>query len=409
MKRYFIFVVVVLATIMTGCKNPAKSGFAQLDEWAEYVYQNKLDIIGYPCSQELELQEFYKWYEANKLGTICLNNVGDPFAGGVMKTGALDLEREVLEFFAPYYGYPLDQFWGIVSNSGTDGNNHGIYFGVNCLYEQTGKMPIFYVSDEAHYSNARLADLQNLDICFIPSDTMGRMIPEELEKRINPNRPCLIVYAMGSTMKGAVDDQEALNAVLAKFPQMAVYRHVDAALFGGYLPFTEYKDLVNQEKMGYQSIAISAHKFFGSDEPAGLFLTSKEVYDKQNRYDIPYLNKNMKMINCSRPTQPVLKFWWMIHKVGAERWSAQANAMLENTAYFDAKLTEIGYPHWINELSNTVIFKHPSDALVDKYNLATGSDEKMGGAIAHIVVMQHVTKARIDRFVEDLKNDKTNH
>ena len=407
MKRLSIFTVIVLAvTMLTSCKNLSKSGFTQLDEWAQNTYQDKLNVIGYPCNQYIELQEYYEWYTANKLATVACNNVGDPFAGaGVMHTGALQIEREVVEWFAPLYGYDLDNLWGIVSNSGTDGNNHGIYFGVNCLYEQTGKMPIFYVSDEAHYSNARLADLQNLDICFIPSDTMGRMIPEELEKRINPNRPCLIVYAMGSTMKGAIDDQKALNAVLAKFPKMAVYRHVDAALFGGYLPFTEYKDLLNQKEMGYQSIAISAHKFFGSDEPAGLFLTTKEVYDMQTRYDIPYLNKNMKMINCSRPTQPVLKFWWLIHKVGAERWSAQAKGILEHTAYFDAKLTEIGYPHWINELSNTVIFKRPSDALVNKYNLATGSDEKMGGAIAHVVVMQHVDKVLIDRFVEDLKNE----
>lgn len=406
MKRYFIFAAVVLAVVMTGCKNPAKSGFPQLDEWAKYVYEVKTSIIGYPCDQYVPLQEYYEWYTANKLGTVCFNNVGDPFStSGIFPTSSTKYEREVLEWFAPYYGYEPGQFWGLVSNSGTDGNNHGIYFGVNYLYGKTGQMPVFYVSDEAHYSNMRLADLQNLDLCLIPSDTMGRMIPEELEKRINPNRPCLIVYAMGSTLKGAIDDQAALNAVLAKFPKMEVYRHVDAALFGGYLPFTEYKDLLNQEKMGYQSIAISAHKFFGSDEPGGLFLTSKDVYDGQTRYDIPYLNQNMKMINCSRSSQAPLKFWWLIQKVGAERWSEQANAILEHTAYFDAKLNEMGYPHWINELSNTIVLKRPSAALVSKYTLANGYDDKMGGEVCHIVVMQHVDNKLIDRFVEDLKND----
>ncbi len=406
MKRYFIFAALV-ALVMTGCNNPAKSGFPELDAWAKTAYDNKLNIIGYPCDQYVELQEFYEWYTANKLPTVSFNNVGDPFAGdGVIQVSALKYEREVLNWFAPYYGYEPGQFWGIVSNSGTDGNNHGIYFGVNYLCNKTGKMPIFYVSDEAHYSNMRLADLQNLDICLIPSDTMGRMIPEELEKRINPNRPCLIVYAMGSTMKGAIDDQVALNAVLAKFPKMEVYRHVDAALFGGYLPFTEYRDLLNQKIMGYQSIAISAHKFFGSDEPAGLFLTSMDVYNMQNRYDIPYLNRNMKMINCSRPTQPTLKFWWLIHKVGEARWSEQANAMLAHTEYFNQRLNEMGYPHWINVLSNTIVLKRPCDAIIQKYNLACGYDAKMGGDIVHIVVMQHVDEALIDRFIEDLKKDQ---
>ena len=76
---------------------------------------------------------------------------------------------------------------------------------------------------------------------MIKSDPMGRMIPEELEKALDLTRPALIVYAMGSTFKGAIDDMEALNAVLAKHPNLAVYRHVDAALFGGYLPFTRYR------------------------------------------------------------------------------------------------------------------------------------------------------------------------
>lgn len=124
-------------------------------------------------------------------------------------------------------------------------NNHGIYFGANDLYNRTGKMPIVYVSDEAHYSNMRLCDLQNLEVKLIKSDPMGRMIPEELEAALDTTRPALMVYAMGSTFKGAIDDIEALNAVLAKHPEMAVYRHVDAALFGGYLPFTEHRKMVS--------------------------------------------------------------------------------------------------------------------------------------------------------------------
>ena len=37
-----------------------------------------------------------------------------------------------------------------------------------------------YVSDEAHYSNMRLCDLQNLEVRLIKSNAMGRMILEEL-------------------------------------------------------------------------------------------------------------------------------------------------------------------------------------------------------------------------------------
>lgn len=70
--------------------------------------------------------------------------------------------------------------------SGTDGNNHGIYFGVNYLKGKTGKIPVVYVSDEAHYSNYRLCDVQNLDVRLVKSNDMGQMVPEELENRSTP-------------------------------------------------------------------------------------------------------------------------------------------------------------------------------------------------------------------------------
>ena len=69
----------------------------------------------------------------------------------------LQFEKEVIEYFAPKYGFRDGEFWGIVSHSGTDGNAHGIYFG--CTYLKS------------------------------KSDINGRMIPEELEKVLDPNRP----------------------------------------------------------------------------------------------------------------------------------------------------------------------------------------------------------------------------
>jgi len=60
----------------------------------------------------------------------------------------------------------------------------------------------------------------------------------------------------------------------------------------------------------------------------------------------------------------------------------------------------------VNEYSNTVFFKRPSPAVVRKYNLAQGYDERFGGELAHIVVMQHVTKEKIDGFIKELKGEK---
>lgn len=405
MRGLMIGLTALSGSLALSAQVVVSSGFEQLDRWASECLAERSMTLGYPGNNDIRLEEFYRWYTGNNLESMIINNAGDPFEEGDHTLSSLDFEREVIRYFAPKYGFDGNDLWGIVTMSGTDGNNHGIYFGVNYLKRKTGKMPVVYVSDEAHYSNYRLCDLQHLEVRLVKSDSMGRMVPDSLEKVLDPTRPCLIVYAMGSTFKGAIDDQKALDDVLARHEGMAVYRHVDAALFGGYLPFTEYKDLVDRRKTGFDSISVSGHKFFGIDSPCGLFITTRDVYDNQSTYDISYLNANMRMINCSRSGIEPLKFWWLVKTVGDEGWAEQAARIFENTRYLKSELKRIGWPYWNNEYSNTVIFRRPSAKVVRKYNLACGEDAAFGGKLSHVVVMQHVTKDSIDRLIADLRDE----
>lgn len=405
MRGLMIGLTALSGSLALSAQVVVSSGFEQLDRWASECLAERSMTLGYPGNNDIRLEEFYRWYTGNNLESMIINNAGDPFEEGDHTLSSLDFEREVIQYFAPKYGFDGNDLWGIVTMSGTDGNNHGIYFGVNYLKRKTGKMPVVYVSDEAHYSNYRLCDLQHLEVRLVKSDSMGRMVLDSLEKVLDPTRPCLIVYAMGSTFKGAIDDQKALDDVLARHEGMAVYRHVDAALFGGYLPFTEYKDLVDRRKTGFDSISVSGHKFFGIDSPCGLFITTRDVYDNQSTYDISYLNANMRMINCSRSGIEPLKFWWLMKTVGDEGWTEQAARIFENTRYLKSELKRIGWPYWNNEYSNTVIFRRPSAKVIRKYNLACGEDAAFGGKLSHVVVMQHVTKDSIDRLIADLRNE----
>ncbi|MBP5497781.1 MAG: aminotransferase class V-fold PLP-dependent enzyme [Muribaculaceae bacterium] len=403
MKKLVIFLFVLL--FGTHYMDAQTSGFQKLDDWVEIWKTGQQTYFGYPVNQKSALRDFYDWYLSTGMEVINLNNAGDPMTDEPWKMSSQAFERDVIEYFAPYYGFDLNDVWGIVTHSGTDGNSHGIYFGANYLYNKTGQEPIVYVSDEAHYSNMRLAHLQNLDMRLVKSDKMGRMIPEELEKVLDTSRPVLIVYAMGSTFKGAIDDMATLNALLDRHTEIpAVYRHVDAALFGGYLPFTEHREMVSHKAMHFESIAISGHKFFGIDSPSGLFLCTREVYDNQADFNVTYLNGNMRMINCSRDAVQPLKFWWLIRKVGAEGWSRQAEQIMECTAYLKQQLDNIGWPAWVNKYSNTVFFRRPPADIVQLYTLAQGYDENFGGELAHVVVMQQVTKEKIDVFVKALKD-----
>lgn len=122
---------------------------------------------------------------------------------------------------------------------------------------------------------------------------------------------------------------------------------------------------------------------------------------------MPYLNSNMRMISCSRDALQPLKFWWLIQSVGFEGWSTQAKNILAQRDYLKQQLDAIGWPAWVNEYSNTVFFRRPSPEIIRKYTLAQGYDERFGGELAHVVVMQHVSQEKIDMFIADLDNSRT--
>ena len=366
-------------------------------------YYDRIDrFLGYPVCQYPNIAGFGEWYAKTGLCDISINNAGNPFDGEQLLLNSTAIEREVIRMAAPLYGIPEDRAWGFITNSGTDGNMHGIYFGAKKLQKETGMLPLVYISKEAHYSAARICDVQNLETRMIDFDGQGRMDPESLRANLDPTRPALIVYAIGSTFMGAVDDQAAIQKVLEEVKPVAVYKHLDGALFGGYFPFTEYKDIVSMEKQGYDSIAISGHKFFGIDEPSGLFMSRKDVIEAQTGIKVAYLNNEMPLISCSRSGLAPLKFYWIFNHVGFDKFAEEAKFMLENTEYLQQKFDEIGYPAWHMPFSNTVFFKRPPEWIRQKYMLANGYIPAYGGELSHIVVMQHVKKNIIDAFIADL-------
>ncbi|MEI6315299.1 MAG: aminotransferase class V-fold PLP-dependent enzyme [Syntrophus sp. (in: bacteria)] len=403
MKKLLISTVLIL-----GISLPAFAGeidMTRLNTFAKQIIADQQHAIGYPVNQNVDLQEFYRWFADSGLANVAMNNVGNPRKASPFSLNTHQFENEVIDFFAPLYGFPKDDTWGIVTYSGTDGNNHGIYFGVKYLLSKSKKKPILYVSEEAHYSVKKLGDLQNLDMRLIRTDVKGRMDIKAFEKALDPKRPALVVIAMGTTFKGGIDDQDAIDKVLRKKKPVAVYRHLDAALFGGYLPFSAHADLVNRTRHHYDSIAVSGHKFFGFDEPLGIFITTNDVLLRQNPFKVSYLNDAVPTITCSRSSLSSLKFWWKVQKTGLEGYRQQAAQILKNADYLKQQFDEIKYPAWKNDFSNTVFFHRPSQWVMEKWGLAPDEDPRLGGRLAHDIVMQHEVKETIDLFIEDIKKD----
>ena len=404
-KQTFAFLLSILVPSL--CWPVTPQDRQRLDQFAQKVIAKSQKLAGYPVNQDTSLDGFYAWYVKSKLYRASMNNVGNPRNQSPYSINTHAFENEVVDYFAKLYGYKEDDYWGFVTGSGTDGNNHGIYYGRKFLQAKSTVPPIIYVSEEAHYSIKKLADVQNSELRLIKATDMGQMDLDDFEKQLDPTRPALVVIALGTTFKGAIDDQAAIRKILAEKHKGPEYIHLDAALFGGYLPYLggEAAGLVNQQLQKFDSIAVSGHKFFGFDEPMGIFITTKEAFGNLNPFHVTYLNDAVPTITCSRSALDPLKFWWKLHSTRMDQFQAISTKLLSNADYLLEKLQSAGVKAWKNPYSNTIFFERPPVEILGKYDLAP-DESPVFGKLAHFIIMPHVNKKLMDGFVRDMASWK---
>lgn len=382
-------------------------------------------LLGYPINMAYPPEEFFQWRkELNDagIGQFAYNNVGNPYKPSSIPYNTHDFEREIIHTYGKLLEFPANNTWGFISNSGTDSNMHGMYMGKTLLKGRTGVLPKAYFTQEAHYSIQILRDLLGLETVFVNTLPDGGMDADDLKLKLaeNSGQPALVVATIGTTFKGAIDRLERINEVLKSYPS---YLHVDAALFGGYLPFTSHKNEVfynapdKPKAQRYDSIAISCHKFFGFPTPAGLFLTTKTRFEEFNAYfskihNPEYIHHVPGTITCSRDAVKPAEFYFFTTPSAMAALAEQAKTILDNTAYLlramQSQLPEIQAQR-ANALSNTIYFKKPGDRVVKKYSLATMHLEVNLDRLeyAHVVVMPHAGSEILNEFLSDLAADKS--
>lgn len=385
--------------------------------------QQKKRMLGYPINMVTPAEEFFAW--RNELAAVgfnqfAFNNVGNPYDHSHIPFNCHPFEKELIDRFGVIYGFSLDNIWGFLSHSGTDSNMHGLYMGRTILKNRAGVMPKIYFTKEAHYSIQILRDLLNLEWVVVGTLTDGSMDVADLERQLNahPNHPALVVATIGTTFKGAIDP---IDGIQSKLKGRTAYLHLDAALFGGYLPHTQFAaDLLHEvsdpvsgkKQKRYDSIAVSCHKFFGFPSPAGLFITTQtnfELFRTQfsQIHDPEYILQVPGTITCSRDAVKPAEFFFFSSESSFARQTVDAQSILDNAAYLMKEMTN-HYPHLqptrTNNRSNTVYFRKPSDAVVSRYCLATMRMDRDGQLMpfAHVVVMPHANKSILDQFLTDL-------
>ena len=123
----------------------------KLKEFKKSIEEGKKTFIGYPCNCKFDYSELYTILDTP------LNNVGDPFCSSYYGLDSRELELEVLEWFAKLHNAPLDNYWGYVTNGGTEGNMYGLY-----LARELYPKGVVYYSQDTHYSVSKNIRMLNI-------------------------------------------------------------------------------------------------------------------------------------------------------------------------------------------------------------------------------------------------------
>ena len=340
------------------------------------------------------------------IAKLHLNNAGDPWIQGNARMHTKIFEQEVLAMVADLYQISPEH-WGYITSGGTEGNLYGIYLARE-YFQNRNQSYIFFYSEASHYSVPKNAKLLNLSHEVIRTTPSGEMDYADLSRRIEmclkragTSLGLIINLNIGTTMTGAIDNLAKVNHVLQEnhIDKENVIIHADAALMGFIYPFTkQYQDLF---KGGVNSLAISGHKFLGAIHPCGIFLTRKETHQVAfGEQWISYVGTRDTTISGSRNGFLALNLWYLLSQKGMEGYRKEALTCIKNAKYLYRKLKQMNWPGVGYFPDQTIVtFKKPSDVLVRKYQLATQKD------LAHVVVMQHVTKNALDKFCQELENE----
>ncbi len=357
----------------------------RLNQLLEKITKARDTFLGYPVSKDFDYSELYEFLK------YPINNLGDPFEDSTYKVQTHEIEREVVNFFAKLFRANPKDYWGYVTNGGSESNLYGLYI----AREMYPKAMVYY-SESTHYSVKKNIHLLNIPSIVIRSQENGEIDYNDLEEtlKFNRHKPAIVLTTYGTTMKEAKDDVSKVKGILKKLAIQDHYIHCDGALAGSFGAFVEPKipfDFMD----GADSISISGHKFIGSPIPAGVIVTRRSLRDRVSK-GISYIGSLDTTITGSRNGHSPLFLWYAINKLGIDGLRARYKHSLEVAKYCNQELLKIGVNAWRNPGAITVVLPKMSNTIKEKWQLATEDD------ITHIICMPNVTKNQIDHFIKDV-------
>jgi len=344
----------------------------------------------------------------NHIGCHTLNASESAFAG----THAL--ERDLIRICAEeIMGAPAAGYDGYVASGGTEANMQAAWIYRNYFMDQyqssSQQVGILY-SEDSHYSFYKAANVLQITPIQVATDPDTRQITAaayaEAIRRAQAEGISYIiaVFNMGTTMFGSVDDLSLLLPIL-KSAEMPYKVHIDGA-FGGFIyPFSAPDNPLTFLNPEVSSITIDAHKMLQAPYGTGIFLARKGLMSYTHTGHAGYVAGGDSTLCGSRSGANLVAAWMILQHHGRIGWEQKIQTLLDRTTRFCRGLDEQHIPYFRNPAMNLITIRASAlpAALAEAFMLVPDVHGQ-----AHwykIVVMDHVTDARVAEFLEALEHN----
>lgn len=324
-------------------------------------------------------------------------------------TGTQAIERELMDICAQQiFSAEPDTYDGYVASGGTEANIESLWILRNYYQREhqakLDEIAIVYSAD-THYSIPKGANLLSLRSVIVPVDDDTRQIqPEAMERAVKQAqkdgvRYFVLIMNMSTTMFGSVDDITQATAVMDGTG--VEYRvHVDGAYGGFIYPFTTSDENMTFKNPRINSFSLDAHKLVQSPYGTGICLVRKGMIQYALTNEARYVKGKDYTLVGSRSGANAIAVWMILMTHGAAGWKAKIQKLIDRTDRICENLDERGIRYYRHPDMNIVSIRAEeiSANLAEQFLLIPDSH----GQNAHwrkIVVMEHVTQGKIDKFL----------
>jgi len=246
---------------------------------------------------------------------MCINPNNHAMDGGPPTS---QMEKEVVRKLADMIHYP-DGSLGHLTTSGTLANLEALW-----VARELHPGWAIAVSEEAHYTHERMAQLLGVELLKIPTDAANRMDMNALEAVLEEEKVGTVIVTAGTTGVGAVDP---IAEVLELRRRYGCRVHADGA-YGGFFALLAWGEDTNNRTLAddtrlhlralarCDSVAIDPHKHGLQPYGCGAILFYDRSVARLYKHDSPYtyfssedLHLGEISLECSRAGAAAGALW----------------------------------------------------------------------------------------------------